>query len=393
MLFLHNNNYKKTVKANENIIFNIMLKLKIRAKIYNSLISLTIILLGFPLALNAQEEEKYHLNTVVIDAGHGGKDPGAPGNYKNEKDLVLSIALKLGKQIEENCSDVDVIYTRKKDTLIPLFKRAEIANKNKADLFISIHNNANENSRIRGTETYVMGLHKSQSNLEVAKQENSAILYEENYSRTYQGFDPNSAESYIIFSLMQNAYLEQSLNFASYIQEKFDRNTGLKNRGVKQAGFLVLYETAMPRVLVEAGFLSNPSEEKYLNSEEGQEKIASSIYEAFREYKQNIESKSVMLSNKKDTLSTRDSIVFKVQVAASSDPIPEDSDYFKDYNQVEEHKISEQYKYTIGSTTNFKQIQQLKQKIKNDFPGAFIVAFENNDPISIDKALSIINNP
>ncbi|MGM0530147.1 MAG: N-acetylmuramoyl-L-alanine amidase family protein [Bacteroidota bacterium] len=369
-----------------------MLKLKSRAKLNNSLIYLFIIFLVFPLALNGQEEKKYHLKTVVIDAGHGGKDPGALGDKKNEKELVLSMALKLGERIEENFPDVKVIYTRKTDTLIPLFKRAEIANKNKADLFISIHTNANEDTKIKGTETYVMGLHRSESNLEVAKQENSAILYEEDYSRTYQGFDPNSAESYIIFSLMQNAYLDQSLNFASYIQKKFGQNTGLKNKGVKQAGFLVLYETSMPRVLVEAGFLSNPSEEKYLNSEKGQEKIASSIYEAFKEYKQNIESKSVMLPNKKDTLSTQDSIVFKVQVAASSDPISLDSDYFKGYDQVEEHKISEQYKYTIGSSKNFKQIQQLKQEIKNDFPGAFIVAFENNDPITIDKALSIINN-
>jgi N-acetylmuramoyl-L-alanine amidase len=285
-----------------------------------------------------------------------------------------------------------VIYTRKTDTLIPLFKRAEIANKNKADLFISIHVNANESSRVRGTETYVMGLHKSKSNLEVAKQENAAILYEEDYSKTYQGFDPNSAESYIIFSLMQNAYLEQSLDFASYIQKNFDQNTHLKNRGVKQAGFLVLYKTSMPRVLVEAGFLSNPDEEKYLNSEKGQKQLASSIYEAFKEYKQKLESESVMLTNGEDSIATQDSVVFKVQVAAASDPIPLDSDYFKGYEEVQEHNISKQYKYTIGSTTNYNRIQQLKEKIKKDFPGAFIVAFENSEPISLDKALSIINN-
>ena len=381
-----------TVKANENIIFNIMLKLKIHAKLYHYLIYIFILILFIPLTLNGQEKQNYHLNTVVIDAGHGGKDPGAPGDYKDEKDIVLSIALKVGKHIEKNFPDINVIYTRKSDTLIPLFKRAEIANKNKADLFISIHINANESSRIRGTETYVMGLHKSKSNLEVAKQENSAILYEEDYSKTYQGFDPNSAESYIIFSLMQNAYLEQSLNFASFIQKNFSQNTGLKNRGVKQAGFLVLYKTSMPRVLIEAGFLSNPEEEKYLNSEKGQDKIALSIYEAFKEYKQKLENESVMLTNQKDTASTGNNIVFKVQVAASSDPIPLDSDYFNGYEHVEEHKISEQYKYTIGSATNFEKIRQLKQKIKKDFPDAFIVAFENNEPISLDKALSITNN-
>lgn len=392
MLFLHNNFYKITVKANENIICNMMFKLKIHAKLYNPLIYLLIFFTAIPLFLNGQEKQKYHLKTVVIDAGHGGRDPGAPGDQRNEKDIVLSIALQLGERIKKNFPDVNVIYTRKTDTLIPLFKRAEIANKNKADLFISIHVNANESSRIRGTETYVMGLHKSKSNLEVAKQENAAILYEEDYSKTYQGFDPNSAESYIIFSLMQNAYLEQSLDFASYIQKNFDQNTHLKNRGVKQAGFLVLYKTSMPRVLVEAGFISNPDEEKYLNSEKGQKQLASSIYEAFKEYKQRLESESVMLTNGDDSIATQDSVIFKVQVAAASDPIPLDSDYFKGYEEVQEHKVSEQYKYTIGSTTNYNRIQQLKEKIKKDFRGAFIVAFENSEPISLDKALSIINN-
>ncbi|MCF8335482.1 MAG: N-acetylmuramoyl-L-alanine amidase [Bacteroidales bacterium] len=369
-----------------------MLKLKFHAKTYYPLICLFILFFLIPPDLNGQERQKNHLKTVVIDAGHGGKDPGACGNYKDEKDLVLSIALKVGKHIEENFPNVKVIYTRKTDTLIPLFERAKIANKNKADLFISIHVNANGDSKIRGTETYVMGLHKSKSNLEVAKQENSAILYEEDYSKTYQGFDPNSAESYIIFSLMQNAYLKQSLNFASYIQKNFNQNTNLKNRGVKQAGFLVLYKTSMPRVLVEAGYLSNPREEKYLNKQEAQTNIAESIYEAFREYKQKVESESVMLTNQKDTSAAQDSIHFKVQVAASSDPIPMDSDFFSGHENVEEHHLSNQYKYTIGNTSNYEKIQQLKQKLKKDFPGAFIVAFVNNEPVSLDKALSIQNN-
>jgi N-acetylmuramoyl-L-alanine amidase len=380
------------VKANENIILNIMLKLKIRAKLYNPLIYFIIIFIIAPQLLTAQETENYKLNTVVIDAGHGGKDPGAMGSIRKEKDLVLSIALKLGDYIEKNFPEVNVIYTRKTDTLIPLYKRAEIANRNKADLFISIHINANENSAPHGTETYIMGPHKSKSNLEVAKKENSAILYEEDYSKTYEGFDPNSTESYIIFSLMQQTYLKQSANFASFIQKHFEQNTRLKNRGVKQAGFLVLYKTSMPRVLVEAGFLSNPNEEKYLNSEEGQKKLAFSIYEAFREYKQKLESSSVMLSNGKKQHPGNDSITFKVQVAASNNPIPVDSDYFKGYDQVEEHVVSEQYKYTIGSTNDYEKVQKLKRKIKKDFPGAFVVAFENDEFISLDKALSILNN-
>ena len=364
---------------------------KIHARPYMPIVIFLCIMSGLSLRIMAQDANNYHLKTVVIDAGHGGKDPGAPGRIKDEKTIVLSIALKLGDYIETHFPDVKVIYTRTTDTLIPLYKRAEIANKNKADLFISIHINANEDSEAHGTETYFMGQHKTQSNLEVAKKENSAIFYEEDYTQTYQGFDPNSSESYIIFSLMQQHYLEQSVNFASYVQEKFQQNTKLKNRGVKRAGFLVLYKTAMPRVLIEAGFISNPQEEKYLNAETGQEKLAFSIFEAFKEYKKKIESSSVMLTQQSEKRLKQDRIVFKIQVLASKDPIPLKSDFFKDFDNVEEHRVSDQYKYTIGKASNYKEAQELKQKIQKSFPGAFIVAFENNQPISLDKALSIKN--
>ncbi|HET9052694.1 MAG TPA: N-acetylmuramoyl-L-alanine amidase [Cyclobacteriaceae bacterium] len=233
--------------------------------------------------------KEFKIRTVVLDAGHGGKDPGTIGKFMKEKDVVLNIALKVGEYIEKNLPEVKVIYTRKTDKFIELNERAAIANRNKADLFISIHANAISNPKIYGTETWVMGLHKSEENLAVAKRENSVILYEENYQEHYEGFD-NSPESYIMFSLMQNAYLENSLNFADKIEKQFKNKAGRHSRGVKQAGFVVLYKTATPSVLVEAGFLSNVTEEKFLATENGQALIASGIYRAFKEYKSEVES-------------------------------------------------------------------------------------------------------
>ncbi|MFC2104763.1 N-acetylmuramoyl-L-alanine amidase [Bacteroidota bacterium] len=203
-----------------------------------------------------QIEEKYSLKTIIIDAGHGGRDDGTSGRKAKEKDIALTIAIKLGTYIEENIPDVKVIYTRTTDVFVPLNERANIANKNKADLFISIHLNGNKNTRAYGTETYAMGLHKTDGNLEVAKIENSAILFEEDYTTKYEGFDPNSAESYIMFSFLQNTYLEQSLNYASFIENEFETRALRKSRGVKQAGFLVLWKTTMPSVLIEAGFFN-----------------------------------------------------------------------------------------------------------------------------------------
>ncbi len=223
---------------------------------------------------------------VVIDAGHGGKKPGAVGKKSKEKDITLAIALKLGKLIEDNCKDVDVIYTRTTDVDVDLFERAHIANRNKADLFISIHvNSASPRPEPVGTETYVMGLSQSLANLEVAKKENADILLEDNYEINYQGFDPYSPESHIMFALYQNAFIDKSLDFAAKVQKQFGEKIKTQNRGVKQAGFLVLYKTAMPSVLIEVGFLSNPNEEAYLSSAQGQGDIALSIFNAFREYK------------------------------------------------------------------------------------------------------------
>jgi N-acetylmuramoyl-L-alanine amidase len=230
------------------------------------------------------------VDVVVIDAGHGGHDEGTHGRLLKEKDLALKIALKVGKHIEKNIPGVKVIYTRKDDTYLALDERAEIANKNKADLFICIHANANPNTKAFGTETFVMGLHKDEGNLAIAQRENSVILMDENYEERYEGFNPNSPESYILFTLTQSAYQENSLRFASKVESQFKSRVGRSSRGVKQAGFVVLWRTTMPSVLIETGFLTNSTEEKFLSGDEGQELIASGIYRAFKEYKSDVES-------------------------------------------------------------------------------------------------------
>ena len=230
---------------------------------------------------------KYEIKTIVIDAGHGGHDTGCLGTTGKEKDIALEISLKLGKLIQDNFPDVKVIYTRKTDVFVELHERAEIANRNKADLFICIH--ANSGGAAYGTETFVLGLHRAEENLAVSRRENSAILMEKDYKTKYDGFDPNSAEANIIFRLYQSTYLQQSLLFASKVQDQLNDFAGRINRGVKQAGLLVLARTSMPGVLIETGFLTNKLEEKYLLSTRGQNQIAFSIYRAFKEYKIDME--------------------------------------------------------------------------------------------------------
>jgi N-acetylmuramoyl-L-alanine amidase len=227
----------------------------------------------------------FAIKTVVIDAGHGGKDPGAIGPGKtNEKDVALAVALKLGEYIHANFPDVNVIYTRKTDVFIELHERAEIANKNKADLFIAIHCNSTPTPTAYGTSTYVLGLHRTEANLEVAKRENSVILLEDDRDKNYE-FDPNSPEGHIMMSMKQNAFLDQSIDMASKIEGQYEGGAKRKSLGVKQAGFYVLYKTAMPSILSEIGFISNPTEEKFLASEKGQEMIAASLFKAFKDYK------------------------------------------------------------------------------------------------------------
>jgi N-acetylmuramoyl-L-alanine amidase len=270
---------RRSFKNNRKVVKNI---------VFTILFTLIFIFSSFTVV----DERDLSINTVVIDAGHGGKDPGTSGSTAKEKDIALKIALELGKTIQKYLKDVKVIYTRNDDTFIELEERAQIANKNGADLFISIHCNSlpantseSRKQRIFGTETYIMGMHTSDANFDVAKRENSVILMEEDNKETYEGFDPNSPESYILFSLYQSAYLENSLRMADKIEHQFKDRVKRKSRGVRQAGFWVLYRTSMPSVLVETGYLSNDSEEKYLNDSYGQTLIASGLFRAFRDYK------------------------------------------------------------------------------------------------------------
>ena len=255
-----------------------------------SLLSLLMLLL--PAASLIQSGKINQIKTIVIDAGHGGLDPGCNGaNEIWEKAVTLSIALKLGKFLEDSLKDVQVLYTRKTDKFVELWERPNMANKNKADLFISIHCNSNTNVTAAGSETYFMGLHKTQGNLDVAKRENAAIKYEANYqsNEKYGGFDPNSPEGHIIFTLVQNAFIQQSLRFSTLVENNTAKLSKIKSRGVKQAGFLVLWQTAMPSVLVETGFLTNATDRSYLKTDEGQKNIAKGIYYAIKSYKREVE--------------------------------------------------------------------------------------------------------
>ena len=262
--------------------------------IVGNIVRSVLLILGFAIVIVCASfspvgVQEYKVKRVVIDAGHGGKDSGTLGRFSKEKDVALKVALSLGGIINKYMDDVEIIYTRTDDTFIGLEDRANIANKHDADVFISIHCNAVGKSDVHGTETWVMGPHKTAGNFEVAKRENSVILMEEDYEERYEGFDPHSPESFILFSLYQNAYIGNSLKLAQNIESQFKERVGRHSRGVKQAGFLVLWRTSMPSVLVEVGFLSNANEEKYLNDELKQSYIASGIFRAFRDYKEEIE--------------------------------------------------------------------------------------------------------
>lgn len=361
-------------------------------------------------AFSGSPKKNGKVNTVVIDAGHGGKDPGALGSKSKEKDVVLKIALKLGKFIEDNYNDVTVIYTRKTDEFIELYNRAKIANTNKADLFISIHCNSTKSSEAYGAETFVMGINKSNANLEVARKENAAILKEDNYEKKYDGFNPNSAEAQIIFSLYQNAYLDQSLDFASKVQTQFKEKLHRLDRGVKQAGFLVLYKTTMPGVLVEAGFLSNTKEQDYLISEEGQNLTAKSIFKAFKEYKNQTEgfnNQSSSQETQKDSVYkssetlvsvidtskvSKNNICFKVQFAVSTKDKSIHSKEFKDLHDVSRYFQSGIYKYCVGEEKTLNKAVELQQKmIANGYKDAFVVAFLDDQRISPTQATELLN--
>lgn len=384
--------------------------------------NLILILLLLPTLLFAAKKEMI----VIIDPGHGGKDVGALHGSIYEKDVVLNIGLKLGKYINEQLPDVKVVYTRNTDVFVPLHQRAAIANKHKADLFISLHANYCGTPSITGTETFILGLHRSQENLDVAKKENSVILFEEDHSERYEGFDPNSSESYIMFEFIQDEFLRQSAQFADQVQDQFRTRIGRNDRGVKQAGFLVLRQTGMPSVLIESGFLSNSTEAKYLDSRNGQDYIASAIFRAFSDYKKGFDSKSGFnidekaetevkaeerteieektspevktevvpppaISQTAQTPKEQDTY-FSLQLAATLKDIKTIPANFKGLSGISSRKVGNVFKYYIGKETKYEKIEALKKEVCKKYPDAFIVAFRNGQQITVKDALKFLEN-
>ena len=375
--------------------------------------------------LASPSQDVRRLKTVVIDAGHGGMDPGAVSGGVQEKDIVLDLALRLGNKIRSTYPEVNIIYTRDKDVFIPLYKRADIANQSKADIFISIHANYVSSPSAGGTETFTLGLHRSQENLEVAKKENAVILLEENYSENYEGFNPGEAESYIMFENLQSEYQGQSIDFAAQIQNMFRQNMPLNDRGVKQAGFLVLRRATMPSVLIEVGFISNPKERKFLISEAGKEKVTESIFEAFRNYKKSIDDRSRFMlvtdsaspgeaaeapvqitgstspAGQATTRTTGAAATaappvktppaaaaqkwYGVQVAATQKEIPAVAANFKGLKNVVRLKAGNINKYVAGNFGSFAEALKERNRLRNKFPDAFVVEVENGFPKAAKK--------
>lgn len=387
-------------------------------------------LLSSPLCISNSWAKDF---VVVIDPGHGGHDPGAVGKISKEKNINLNVALKLGNMIKKNCDDVKVIFTRTKDVFIPLNRRAEIANNAKADLFISIHTNALANNRTaKGASTWTLGLAKSDANLAVAQRENSVILYESDYKTRYAGFNPNSAESYIIFEFMQDKYMEQSVHLASLVQKQFRHTCKRVDRGVHQAGFLVLKASAMPSILVELGFISTPEEERYLNSEEGTGTLAKGIYRAFLTYKKEHEirltgvSRTIIPDDEEmsenelaatqpkeektgsapvqtelvaqakpqqrpitvESATNSGEITFKIQILTSSSPLTKNDKRLKGLKDVDYYKEKGLYKYTYGASTDYNKVLRSKRAITDKFKDAFIIAFRDGEKMNINAAIA-----
>lgn len=340
------------------------------------------------------------VRTVVIDAGHGGKDSGSLGKKTKEKDVSLKIALLLGEYIDTYLPNIKVVYTRQSDKFLELHERAQLANDYKADVFISIHCNSllKRNEKISGSETYVMGLHTAEENLEVAKRENAVILLEDNYQRHYEGYDPNSPEAHIMLSMYQNAHLKQSLSLAEKIENQFTARATRPSRGVKQAGFMVLRATAMPSVLVETGFLSNTKDEQYLASHKGQVYIASAIYRAFRQYVEELEQGKITYTkpaplvhstpapDPKPTL-PNGTIVYKVQLASSPTPLDTQTGKLKGIANLTTEQHDKRYKYVVGAVSTFAQAVQLQNQWRaKGFKDAFIVSYKGAQRIALDEA-------
>ena len=352
--------------------------------------------------------------TLVIDAGHGGHDAGALGAKSKEKNINLNVALAFGRYVERNMPDVRVIYTRTTDVFIPLHDRANIANKANADLFISVHTNALPAGKIaRGFETYSLGMHRAKDNLDVAMRENSVISMEKGYQQTYQGFDPKSSESYIIFEFIQGKNMERSVEIARSIQNSVCQNANRPDKGVHQAGFLVLRETSMPSCLIELGFITTPDEENLLNDESRIDDIAKAIYEGFAKYKNKYDKrvtipyrsqasegndipsivpdsyKRPVAPVKKQTPASvkSDAPIFKVQILVSSRVLRKGDAHFKGEENYDSYQESGMVKYTIGASANYNEIYQLRKSLLDKFPEAFIIAFKNGEKYDVNQAI------
>ncbi|MEC8610549.1 MAG: N-acetylmuramoyl-L-alanine amidase [Bacteroidota bacterium] len=366
------------------------------------------LILLFMLSGNSLWAQKKGLNSIVLDAGHGGKDPGAMGTgrySKAEKHLALEVVLRVGKYLEEAFPEMTIIYTRKKDEFLTLKERTDLANKSNADLFLSIHCDSFTKSSAKGSSSHVMGLRYTEANLRVAQKENSVIYLEDNYEENYDGFDPYSPESIIAFSLSQTTYLDQSILLAQKIQDQFRDRVNRVDRGVKQTPLWVTRATSMPSILVELGFISNYDEEDFLNSEQGQIYMSSAIYRAIKEYKAELESTiSVieMVNNqnheKKVVFQNTDSnekiiekdVIFRVQFLTSMNLL--------NIPPINGHKVSvfsedNVYKYTLANEPSFSKVKKIKNiAVENGYHDAFIVAFLNDKKISIYEALKHQNS-
>lgn len=371
--------------------------------------------LGSSVDLFGQEPEV--LKRICIDPGHGGKDPGAVAGKVKEKDITLAVALKLGELIRKSYPDMEIVYTRNKDVAVDLQDRGKIANKARAQLFISIHCNYFKKSTVKGVETFVLGLHKSEASLEVAMKENQAIHYEEDYSIKYDGFDPQQPESYILFNLMKNAFLVNSLEFATPVQNALVKDMKMNNREVKQAGFIVLMNVAMPAVLIETGFISNPDDLKVLNSAAGQQKIAQSIFKGFVAYKDKMERNSVVIRNmpekqtaektqepvgetkakaetktgtKTETKAKANNIRFAIQVASVQNRM-NDTRKINVKEKVEELKVGNRYCYYVCPCNSYEEATAALTRVKKTVKDCFIIAICNGQLIPVSEARKIIN--
>jgi len=391
---------------------------------------------------SAQKAAKKKAFTVVIDAGHGGHDPGALGKVSQEKALNLEVSQRLEQMIRLNYPDVKVVLTRSTDVFLTLQQRADIVNKNNADLFICIHTNSAENRNVTGTETFVLGVDKMQSNLDVAMRENAVMLLEDDYKTAYEGFDPSSVDSYIMFELMQDQYIDQSLNYATLVQQEFTK-IGRSDRGVRQAGFWVLHKSACPSVLIEMGFISNANEEKYLASEKGKSDITNSIYKAFVSYKTAYDRKHGIVAAEKaapqpaapakeDSKAPANEVkadkkpvkepakpktetkeepkkeakpdaaqapaeaaaekpvadvpVYRVQIFSTTKVVPAGDATFKGLKNCQYTKDGKFYKYTYGEDTDYQTIVDIQQELRAKFKDCFIVAFLGGKQIPVKEA-------